>query len=88
VDEFFEGVTQFYKAYGVGMFGLNKAFRISGNDNGTVNFHPINNMDKVLLDDLIGYEIQKKKLVENTKNFVEGRKANNALLFGDSGTGK
>ena len=45
-------------------------------------------MDKVVLDDLIGYEIQKKKLVENTENFVQGRKANNALLFGDSGTGK
>ena len=41
-----------------------------------------------MLDDLIGYEIQKKKIVDNTEAFVEGRKANNALLFGDSGTGK
>ncbi len=41
-----------------------------------------------MLDDLIGYEIQKKKLVDNTRAFVEGRKANNVLLFGDSGTGK
>ena len=30
-----------------------------------------------MLDDLVGYEIQKKKLVDNTKAFVEGRKANN-----------
>jgi hypothetical protein len=45
-------------------------------------------MDKVMLDDLIGYEIQKKKLVDNTESFVSGRKANNVLLFGDSGTGK
>ena len=88
VDEFFAHVTEFYRAYGVGMFGLNKAFRITGSDNGKVTFHPINNMDKVMLDDLIGYEIQKKKLVENTEAFVQGRKANNALLFGDSGTGK
>lgn len=87
-DEFFTYVTDFYKAYGVGMFGLNKAFRITGSENGAVKFHPINNMDKVMLDDLIGYEIQKKKLVENTEAFVQGRKANNALLFGDSGTGK
>lgn len=86
-DEFFNYVTDFYKAYGVGMFGLNKAFRVIGGDNG-VTFTPINNMDKVMLDDLIGYEIQKKKLVENTEAFVQGRKANNALLFGDSGTGK
>ena len=87
-DEIFELVTGFYKAYGVGMFGLNKAFRISATENGKLTFNPINNMDKVVLDDLIGYEIQKKKLVENTENFVQGRKANNALLFGDSGTGK
>ena len=81
-------MTDFYKAYGVGMFGLNKAFRISSGEDDKVIFHPINNMDKVMLDDLVGYEIQKKKLVDNTKAFVEGRKANNALLFGDSGTGK
>lgn len=87
-NEFFDKVTGFYKAYGVGMFGLNKAFRISSGENNTVKFLPINNMEKVMLSDLIGYEIQKKKLVDNTKAFVEGRKANNVLLFGDSGTGK
>lgn len=93
---FFTFVTDFYKAYGVGMFGLNKAFRISsetaagamGGEGRKIVFHPINNMDKVMLDDLIGYEIQKKKLVDNTRAFVEGRRANNVLLFGDSGTGK
>ena len=87
-EEFFDAVTGFYKDYGVGMFGLNKAFRISNNPDGSVKFNPINNMDKVTLDDLVGYEIQKKKLVDNTEAFVAGRKANNCLLFGDSGTGK
>lgn len=90
-EQFFTYVTDFYKAYGVGMFGLNKAFRISASLHGEghgVTFHPINNMDKAMLGDLIGYEIQKKKLVDNTRAFVEGRKANNVLLFGDSGTGK
>ncbi len=88
-NEFFDSVTAFYKAYGVGMFGLNKAFRIRESSHGAdVEFVAINNMDKVMLDDLIGYEIQKKKLVDNTKAFVEGKKANNVLLFGDSGTGK
>ncbi len=88
-DEFFDRVTAFYKDYGVGMFGLNKAFRIKESSReADVSFVAINNMDKVMLDDLIGYEIQKKKLVDNTKAFVEGRKANNVLLFGDSGTGK
>ena len=89
VEEFFGGITRFYKDYGVGMFGLNKAFRIHCPEGSTqVEFQAINNMDKVVLDDLIGYEIQKKKLVDNTRAFVEGRKANNVLLFGDSGTGK
>lgn len=87
--EFFLSLTDFYKNYGVGMFGLNKAFRIKrGKHEGEVEFQAINNMDKVMLDDLIGYEIQKKKLIDNTKAFVEGREANNVLLFGDSGTGK
>lgn len=85
-NEFFAYVTEFYKDYGVGMFGLNKAFRIT--DETPFQFKAINNMDKVTLDDLVGYEIQKKKLIDNTEAFVEGRKANNCLLFGDSGTGK
>ena len=87
-NEFFDCVTLFYRDFGVGMFGLNKAFRIRDKAEGDIEFLPINNMDKVMLDDLIGYELQKKKLVDNTRAFVEGRKANNVLLFGDSGTGK
>ncbi len=88
-DAFFHTVTGFYRQYGVGMFGLNKAFRIVKNEaTGAVEIIPINNMDRVVLDDLVGYEIQKKKLVDNTKAFVEGKKANNVLLYGDSGTGK
>ena len=87
-EGFFEAVTGFYKDYGVGMFGLNKAFRIQDRTDGNLVFLPINNMDKVMLADLVGYEIQKKKLVDNTRAFVEGKKANNVLLFGDSGTGK
>ncbi|MBP3327252.1 MAG: ATP-binding protein [Coprococcus sp.] len=85
--QIFDIVTDFYKAYGVGMFGLNKAFRIT-RENGYLEFVPINNTEDVRLNDLIGYEIQKKKIVDNTEAFVEGRKSNNALLFGDSGTGK
>ena len=88
VEGFFTAVTEFYRDYGVGMFGLNKAFRIQDRTDSKLVFLPINNMDKVMLCDLVGYEIQKKKLVDNTRAFVEGKKANNVLLFGDSGTGK
>ena len=86
-EGFFKEVTKFYADYGVGMFGLNKAFRIR-NVGDKVDIFPINNTETVMLDDLVGYEIQKKKLIDNTEAFVEGRPANNCLLFGDSGTGK
>lgn len=86
--DFFREVTGFYRDYGVGMFGLNKAFRIEEKTQGGIRFCPINNMETVMLDDLVGYELQKKKLVDNTEAFVQGKKANNVLLFGDSGTGK
>ena len=86
--EFFDVITGFYKDYGVGMFGLNKAFRIEEKPQGGILFRPINNMDTVMLSDLVGYEIQKKKLTDNTEAFVNGKKANNCLLYGDAGTGK
>ena len=80
-------LTDFYKDYGVGKFGLHKAFRVEHTDKG-VQIVPILNIAHVHLDDLVGYEIPKKKLVDNTEAFVYGRKANNCLLFGDAGTGK
>ncbi|MDI9509118.1 MAG: ATP-binding protein [Bacillota bacterium] len=86
-EEIFNIVTGFYKDYGVGKFGLNKAFRLS-NEDGKLSLIPITNTLEVKLSDLVGYELQKQKLIDNTRAFVEGRKANNVLLFGDSGTGK
>ena len=87
-DAFFKIITGFYRDYGVGMFGLNKAFRIAEAPDGSVIFKPVANMEHVVLDDLHGYDLQKEKLIRNTEAFVEGRRANNVLLFGDSGTGK
>ena len=86
-DDFSNMVVQFYKEFGVGKFGLHKAFRVEHNDDG-VNIVPITNIAHVHLDDLVGYEIAKQKLIDNTEAFVEGRPANNCLLFGDAGTGK
>ena len=86
-EDVFEAVAQFYKNYGVGMFGLNKAFRVVSDDNG-FDICPITNMEPIVLSDLVGYEYQKKLLTENTEAFVMGKGANNVLLYGDSGTGK
>ena len=87
VEEFKATLTQFYKEFGVGKLGLHKAFRVEHTEEGA-QIVPITNIAHVHLDDLIGYELAKKKLIDNTKAFVEGRKANNCLLFGDAGTGK
>ena len=91
-EEMKERLTEFYREYGVGKFGLHKAFRIGHRrteDGGeAVVIEPILNIAHVKLSDLVGYETAKKKLVENTEAFVAGRKANNCLLYGDAGTGK
>ncbi len=86
-DELYQIITEFYREYGVGKIGLNKAFRISEEEDGSI-LSPITTTGDMTLDDLIGYELQKEKLIANTEAFVEGRKANNVLLFGDAGTGK
>lgn len=86
-QEMKDTLTQFYKEYGVGKLGLHKSFRIDHDEAG-VHINPIRNIAHVHLDDLIGYEIPKQKLIDNTEAFVSGRKANNCLLFGDAGTGK
>lgn len=86
-EEFKCTMTQFYKEFGVGKFGLHKAFRIEHTE-AVADIVPITKIAHVHLDDLVGYEIAKKKLIENTEAFVKGKKANNCLLFGDAGTGK
>ena len=88
VDSFMASLVNFYGEFGVGKFGLNKAFRLRENGDGTATIEPITNIAHVYLEDLVGYEIPKQKLIENTEAFVEKRKANNCLLFGDAGTGK
>jgi len=80
-------VTDYYRDYGVGVFGLNRAFRCS-RQSGEMTFTPITNTEQVMLDDLIGYDIQKARLRENTEAFLNGYRASNVLLFGDAGTGK
>ena len=86
--EFLQYVTEFYKEFGVGTLGLHKAFRIEHDANGEAIIAPISRIAHVKLEDLVGYESAKKKLIDNTKAFVEGKQANNCLLFGDAGTGK
>ncbi|HJB16216.1 MAG TPA: ATP-binding protein [Candidatus Blautia excrementipullorum] len=87
-EEFMKDMVQFYKDFGVGKLGLHKAFRVEHDRDGRVVIAPVTRIAHVRLEDLVGYEIPKQKLIENTEAFVQGRKANNCLLFGDAGTGK
>ncbi|MCD7813392.1 MAG: ATP-binding protein [Lachnospiraceae bacterium] len=87
LEKFTSDMMRFYQEFGVGRFGLHKAFRIEHDEKG-VQILPITNIAHVKLDDLVGYEIQKKKLIDNTEAFIQGKNANNCLLFGDAGTGK
>ena len=87
VRDFKAAVTEFYREFGVGKLGLHKAFRIQHREEGA-QIVPITNIAHVKLEDLVGYEIAKQKLIDNTEAFVNGKEANNCLLFGDAGTGK
>jgi len=49
---------------------------------------PVNRPHEIRLDDLLGMDAQKAELVRNTRQFLSGRPANNALLWGARGTGK
>lgn len=80
-------ISAFYKRYGVGMFGMNKAFRVSTRPDETL-LLPIVSTSDVRLENLIGYDLQKTQLIRNTEAFLAGKPANNVLLYGDAGTGK
>ena len=87
-NTFLNTVCDFYKDAGVGCIGLFKAFRVGHDDNDRPVITPVISVEHKYLKDLIGYDLQKKKITDNTEAFLAGSKANNVLLFGDSGTGK
>lgn len=87
VVSFKDKLDDFYKRYGVGMMGLHKAFRVERSGE-TLVVNPIFHIAVTSLDDLVGYELPKQKLVENTENFLAGKKSNNCLIYGEAGTGK
>jgi predicted AAA+ superfamily ATPase len=49
---------------------------------------PIPEIEAIRLDDLLGIDEQKRAIEENTRQFLAGLPANNALLWGTRGTGK
>ncbi len=82
-----EILDDFYETYGTGCFAFHKAFRIKEDGDGC-KFVAIRNYPEMTLDHIIGYEEQKQELMMNTEAFLQGKQANNVLLYGESGTGK
>lgn len=82
--ELADRLARFYHSMGCGEMGIYHAFRWL-EDSGLCG---IEQPDPVELGDLIGYEQQKETAVNNTAVFVQGRPANNLLLYGERGTGK
>lgn len=78
---------EYLKANGAGQVGLYHAFRWGRALTGGA-LMPVRKPDSVRLADLSGYEEQRSVVVANTLRFLEGRSANNLLLYGDRGTGK
>lgn len=56
--------------------------------NGVGYLQAVTHPHKITLKDIHGVDEQKKRIEQNTKQFVEGRTANNILLTGARGTGK
>src|SRR5699024_8504526 len=77
-------LASFYRAQGYGFFAQSSAFAVQ--DDGSV--APIVHPDAIRLRELPGYERQKQQILKNTLAFLDGREANNILLYGDKGTGK
>lgn len=84
VGEIYEYLYVEYKSNGSGQYRNNYAFSIS--ELGQI--IPVDNFKPVVMEDIYGYNSQKSKIINNTEKLVSGKFALNALLVGDSGTGK
>ena len=68
---------------GYGLFAKYYVFGVDENG-----LFPIKHPDKQALSEMTGYESQRSLLIKNTLALLQGMNANNALLYGDAGTGK
>ena len=63
-------------------------WRKQGGKTGRAYLQPVAHVAKISLADLHNIERQKEQIEQNTRQFVQGRPANNVLLTGARGTGK
>ena len=82
-DIYHERLLEIHKK-GFGIYAKYHMFILG--DNGEI--IPIKNPDPQALSSLSGYERERNLIIANTKALLEGKPANNVLLYGDAGTGK
>ena len=79
----FEGLTAFYREHGAGLFARYRAFVWT--DGALIPVHEPDCPDE---EEMMGYTLQRDQVIANTRALLEGRRVNDVLLYGDSGTGK
>ncbi len=79
----FQSLTAFYDANGAGMYARYRAFLWQGGS-----LIPVADPDQPSPQEMIGYELQRNQVIENTRSMLEGKLVNNVLLYGNTGTGK
>lgn len=84
ISELYKDHILHIKKRGIGIFSKYHMFILS--DSGRI--VPIKHPDPQNLNELYGYEKERGKIIKNTKALLEGKPANNVLLYGDAGTGK
>ena len=79
----FEELAAFYQENGAGLYAKYRAFLWEEG-----RLVPVADPDCPHPVELLGYDQQRKQVLDNTRLLVEGKPSNNVLLFGDGGTGK
>ena len=69
--------------FGYGIYSNNHIFIIRDGK-----IKPVSYPDNTRLSQLSGYEMQRQTVIDNTIALINGKPANNVLLYGDCGTGK
>jgi len=86
-DECLDELKHFYKNYGCGLFARYIAFVWEKSD-GQGYLKGIDSPDPITLNELVEYQNERSRVIENTLQFLKGFPSNNVLLYGDRGTGK
>ena len=79
----FDSLTAFYRVHGAGLFARYRAFLWSEGQ-----LIPVSDPDTPQEEEMMGYGLQREQVIANTRAFLAGKRVNDVLLYGDSGTGK